>query len=122
MRSMNQTTSAVYPKQKQFESNHILDYVRNEIGLDHFYIRERRTILCRIDEETLGLLDDMEQPSSVSDGNKSRISSPKRKPSFVISDGKAPSVRKANTDINIINLTSRDSNQYDDSNTKVKGF
>lgn len=52
----------MFPQQKQkyLESNHILDYIRNEIGIDHFYVKERKTILCRIDEETLGILEDME--------------------------------------------------------------
>ena len=62
-------------KPKSQETNHVLEYIRNEIGIDHFYVREKKTILCRIDEETLGILDEMEQPSSVSD-NKSRLGGP----------------------------------------------
>ena len=54
------------------ETNHILDYIKNEIGIDHFYVREKKTILVRIDEETLGILEEMEQPSSMSE-NRSRV-------------------------------------------------
>ena len=105
-------------KQKQ-ETNHIQEYIRNEIGIDHFYQREKKTILIRVDEETLGILEDMDQPSSVSD-NRSRLGGPgshggqnsKRSiRSIVNTETDLDSVRKAGAEINIIALTGRNSKQ-----------